>query len=261
MKQETVKETTKTKAPPVADADQKAVAVRTPQEMQAFNDEFASEKLDTSDVKIAKILLMQGSSELVKSKKFQAGDMVRSTDSTIIAREGEAVNLVVFKKWKSWRNMELVGKRYEWRGEEPLTAENANAEWDYTKDGKTMRRDKTFNFYGILASEAKSGLTFPVKLSFSRGTIKAGEVLADLYERQLAYQKKPYETEISLTTKLHTNKNGDSYNIFVAEAIGPASQALQNEASKWRRITNNQTITEHVVQETEEATTTSSDEF
>lgn len=258
MKQETAKQE-KPKQEIAAKATQAISA-----NLASFNEEFADEQRDFTDVKIAKVLLMQAGSDLVKLlKKFKAGDLVRSTDSTLLAAEGEPVRLVIIKKWKSWRIMELVGKKYEWRAEEHLTPANAAAPWDYvSEDGKTMRRDKTLNFYAILENEVKAGNSFPIKLSFTRGTIKAGELLADSWERHLAYQKPPYATAFKLSSELFTNKkNGETYNIFKVEADGEADEELRKQASFWRHLTKTQNITEHQPAETEDAGTKGTDEY
>lgn len=260
MKQETVKQNkTKQEIAVTATATQ-ALSVN----LASFNDEFADEQRDFTDIKIAKVLLMQAGSDLVKLlKKFKAGDLVRSTDSTLLAAEGTPVRIVVIKKWKSWRIMELVGKKYEWRREELLTPANADAPWDYTEDSKTMRRDKTLNFYAILESEVKAGNAFPIKLSFTRGTIKAGELLADSWERHLAYKKSPYETAFKISSELYTNKkNGETYNIFKVEADGESSEDLRKQASFFRNLTKTQKIAEDQPAETEDAVTAkSTDEF
>jgi len=99
-----------------------------PQELQGS---WGTEEVTSDDYVIAKLLLMHGQSEMVLDGKASLGDFVKSTDHTILGNAKDVVKVVPFMMYKTWVTNELVGKKYEWRSEEPMTASNSDKPWDY----------------------------------------------------------------------------------------------------------------------------------
>jgi len=196
---------------------------------------WANEAIDNRDILIPKLLLMHGQSELVLQGKRNIGEFIRSTDFELLAKRGETVDVIAIEKWKTWRVMKLVDKKYEWVREEPCTPENEDAEWDFTEDGQTMRRDKTMNFYALLAKDAQTGTAFPIKLSFARTSYKAGLKIADGYTRALM-EKAPPTRQVFTIGSEFVNGDKDKYFIFTSNP-GPATTPEQKAtALTWKKV-------------------------
>jgi hypothetical protein len=204
--------------------------------MADFSD-YEFEQVDTTDVLIPKILLMHGQSEKVLQGEKTQGELVRSTDWATLAPRGGQVEIIVFDIWKTWRVLELVDKKFEWRREEPLTPENSHLEWEFSEDGKAMRRDKVLNFYCVLATEAQAGTTFPLKISFSRTSFKAGQKIADGYARAIMDRQPPTRQTWKLGSEF-VNGAKERYFVFTVQS-GTATTPEQREAvSVWKKRIN-----------------------
>lgn len=260
MQQETVKPGKKVAPPAVLKEEPKALVQSGEFEAGGWE----SEKIDSKDIIIPKILLMHPTSDLVKQGKRNIGDIIKSNSEELIAARGQSVDVIVFDKWKTWRVMELKDKRYEWVREEPCTAENEEAPWDFEEAGKKFRRDKTMNFYCVLASEASNESVFPLKLSFTRTSYSAGLKIADAYSRALMDKQPPTRQSFKLTTEL-VNGEKETYFVFKVMAGEGTTPEQKAGALKWRQVVMNakktNTLKEHDIDEPTSVTTINQTDF
>lgn len=229
MQQETQKKSTK------------AVATKGPQELVIAQDFTAGgwdeEVIDTKDIIIPKILLMHPTSDLVKKGERNQGEIIKSTTGEVVAKRNEKFEVIVFEKWKDWRIMKKNPQsgRYEYLRVEAWTPENDNAEWEYVENGEQMRRDKTLNFYGVLANEAAEGNAFPVRLSFVRTGFKTGQKIADAYARALMDKQPPTRQVFKIGAELVNGKE-ETYFAFTVEPGGATSDTQKAQALQWRQV-------------------------
>ena len=258
MQQETVK-------------NKKAVAVK-PTTAVAVSEDFAAggwenEVVDTKDIIIPKILLMHPTSDLVKKGERSQGDIIKSTSSDVVAKRNEKFDVLVFEKWKEWRVMKKnpASGRYEYVRLDKWTAENDNDPWDYTEGGDTFRRDKTMNFYGILASDVANGTPFPVKLSFVRTGFKTGLKIADAYARALMEKQPPTRQVFTIGSELVNGKE-ETYFAFTAQAGRASTPEEKAAALQWRKVVqlakDSNTLKDHEdVDDQPQTSNTTSEEF
>lgn len=197
-----------------------------------------TEVVDTTDLIIPKILLMHPTSELVKAGKRNIGEIIKSTTEEVVAKRDQSFDVIVFAKWKEWRIMkkEKGGERYQFERLEQWTPENDQLPWDFEEDGEVMRRDKTLNFYALIAKEAAEGKAYPVKLSFTRGGFKAGHKIADAYSRAIMEKQAPTRQLFKIGSVLV--QADDSYFAFTVNP-GEASTDIQKQnALHWRNVVN-----------------------
>lgn len=225
-----------------------------------------AEVVDTKDIIIPKILLMHPTSDLVKKGTRNQGEIIKSTSGDCVAKRGETVDVIVFEKWKEWRIMRKnpTSNRYEYVRTEAWTPENDDQAWDYTEGADTMRRDKTMNFYGVLASEAATGNAFPVRLSFTRTGFRTGMKIADAYARALMEKQPPTRQVFKIGSELVTGKE-ETFFAFTAEAGQSTTPEQMTAALTWRKVVQaakkNNTIVDHEVDEAPVASNTGSTEF
>lgn len=226
-----------------------------------------TEVVDTKDIIIPKILLMHPTSELVKKGARNQGEIVKSTSGDVVAKRGETFEVIVFEKWKEWRIMRLEKDptkpqspgRYKYVRLEAWTPENDNQPWDFEENGVPFRRDKTMNFYGVLAKEADSGNAFPVKLSFVRTGFKTGLKIADAYARALMEKQPPTRQVFKIGSELVNGKE-ETFFAFTAEAGQATTDAQKAAALQWRQVVQlakkNNTIVDHEVDDAETTSNT-----
>jgi hypothetical protein len=224
------------------------------------------EVVDTKDIIIPKILLMHPTSEMVKKGTRNQGEIIKSTSGDVVAKRGETFEVLVFEKWKEWRIMKKnpTSGRFEYVRLEPWTPENDNQPWEFEENGTPFRRDKTMNFYGIIAKEAEAGNAFPVKLSFVRTGFKTGMKIADAYARALMEKQPPTRQVFKIGSELVNGKE-ESFFAFTAEAGNATTDTQKSAALKWRQVVQlakkNNSIVDHEVDEEVTTSNTETTEF
>jgi len=212
---------------------------------------WGSEGLDTSDILIPKLLLMQGLSEFVTDEKAQAGDIVRSTSGEVLAARGTAgVEFIPLMVFKTFVVSEKVGGKYEFRSVEPMTKDNADAPLEFQQQGTAWRRDRCINFYvllpGDIAKERKAmkALTeagdmpdtddalLPCALSFRRTSYGAGKELVTHFAKAKHFGVPPAVATFKLFAEKETNDQGTFYVMRVAKT-GKTSPEDLEVCKKW----------------------------
>jgi len=225
-----------------------------------------TEVIDTKDIIIPKILLMHPTSDLVKKGTRNQGDIIKSTSGDVVAKRNEKFDVIVFEKWKEWRIMKKNPQtgRFEYVRLEAWTPDNDNNPWEYIENGETYRRDKTMNFYGVLAKEAQAGNAFPVKLSFVRTSFKTGMKVADAYARALMEQQPPTRQVFKIGAELVNGKE-ETFFAFTAEAGETTTPEMRSAALKWRQVVQqakkNNAIVDHEVDNEETTSNAVTTEF
>ena len=226
-----------------------------------------TEVIDTKDIIIPKILLMHPTSDMVKKGERNQGEIIKSTSGEVVAKRNEKFDVIVFEKWKEWRIMKKNPQsgRFEYVRLEAWTLENDSNPWEYTENGETYRRDKTMNFYGVLAKEAQNGNAFPVKLSFVRTSFKTGMKVADAYARALMEKQPPTRQVFKIGAELVNGKE-ETFFAFTAEPGEGTTPEMRAAALQWRQVVqtakkNNAIVDHEVDEETSSSNTTSTDEF
>jgi hypothetical protein len=252
MQQETQKQKQKPVAAPVVATANKAVISHADFAEGGWD----TEKIDTKDIIIPKILLMHPTSDLVKKGTRNQGEIVKSTTGEVVAKRNETFDVIVFDKWKEWRIMKKnpTSGRFEYLRLDPWTPENDDQPWEFTEGTETYRRDKTMNFYGVLAKEAETGSAFPIKLSFVRTGFKTGMKIADAYARALMEKQPPTRQVFKVGAELVNGKE-ETFFAFTAEGGQATTEAQKKAAIGWRQVVQQakktNTIMDHEVDEAE----------
>jgi hypothetical protein len=200
-----------------------------------YHDLMDDAPIDTSDLVIPKILLMQGMSKLVQEEKARLGEMRDSLDNSLLGSKDTPLEFIPFQVFKSWLIFHVDGNKIEYQGQEPMTAANASWPLEEIVDGKVIRRDKALNFFCVLPSEVEEGLFFPKILSFRRTSYQAGKKL-ETWRAKLKAFNKPLAAK---TFKLISNKTENDLGVFYTfdiEAGRDTTEAELKAASQWRSV-------------------------
>jgi len=207
------------------------------------------EEILSSDIIIPKLLLMQGLSELVNERKASQGDMIRSTSGEKLGNPEKPVEFIPLTFYNQWIIQELVGKKYEFRGFEPMNAKNQDLPWDYEQNGTKWKRVKSINVYALLPEDIKrereevkkarvqGGLPdpntalMPVLISFRSTSYTAGKAVVTHFARAQKYDVRGYVSTLKLACQQDKNDLGSFYVFGVAHGgnTAPEDQGVSEE--------------------------------
>lgn len=234
----------KTKETPTVQEELKApLETRSTREVGAVaKDEWDMDAVNSLDIAIPKLLIMQAPSKLVAQEKAQMGDIVNSVSGEILGtcreKDFKPVKFIPFKEEKTWTIFELVGSKPEFRGSEPLTPMTNNLEREFTKDGKNFRRYRTLNYFVLLIDELDdSDVCLPYVLSFRSTGYKTGKALSNHFlQCKAALQKgkvvPPPTTIFELSGTKTSNDKGTFY-VPEVKNIGETPKEYIQIAYQW----------------------------
>lgn len=188
--------------------------------------------VSAADLVIPKLLLMQGTSEYVGDESAEVGDIVNSQTHEVLGGIGKPVEFVPLKLYKTWRIYDMSSKQPKFLREEPVTAANADQEWEGLEGKTPVRRDQNFNFFILLKSELDAGEAFPCVVSFKRTSMNAGKQLATQLFKLAALGKLPYSQTVKLGVR-KDKKETNTYAVYEFQKGNPCTEVEKTEAQRW----------------------------
>jgi hypothetical protein len=199
-----------------------------------FDDAIVS---DQADIVIPRVLLMQGTSDLVGKRKANQGDIIDSTSSEMLAGPDKPLEIIPIKPLpKEWVIEKHNGKKFEFERTEPWNPAVAD-QWEFVENGVKMRRNAKLSFYVLLARDSKSN-HLPYLLAFQRTGYKAGKNLASFFqEARFAFQSGdknsiPMGQIFELGCHIEQGDTG-SYYVFDCKRTRLANEAEKDKAIYW----------------------------
>ena len=207
-------------------AKKEETAVAPPEETGSWG----AEGIDSTDILIPRLLLMQPLSELVGEGDAQAGQIIKSTSQEVLYDGKKPFEFIPVMSFKTWRIMELKDGKYEFKRIEPLTAENVNEPYEWMDGNQQFRRDRTLSFYVLLPSEIKKEIAafkkiekgilpdvddclIPCLLSFMRTSSPAGKELATFAKKAQHFGLPIASYTFELFSEFEKNDKGN-YHVF-----------------------------------------------
>jgi hypothetical protein len=194
---------------------------------------WGSEGVDSTDILIPKLLLMQGQSTFVAEGRASVGEIVNSVTGEILGGKTKGVDVVPFFSTKSWIYMEKRGEKYEYVRAEPYTAANADRAIDgISPDGTAFRYDRSLNFYALVAAEATNADALPILLSFRRTSYTAGKKIATFFKQCEMLKLPPASRVLTLTSSSQKNDLG-TFAVFEVASGRATTSAEVSGAFRW----------------------------
>jgi hypothetical protein len=208
-----------------------------------------TEKLDTSDILIPKLLLMQAMSELVSEGKAQMGDLVRSTNKEVLGGKNTALEFIPVTSFKTWILEEKIGQKFEFRGIEEMNATNKEAAMEWEQNGTTWRRNRCLNFYALLPQDiakekkamekAQTGeypdpddALLPVLISFQRTGYGTGKSLITHFAKAQHFGVPPAVNTFRLKSAMEKNDKGTYFVPMIEKSRNTTKEELV-ACKKW----------------------------
>lgn len=190
---------------------------------------------DTSakDMLIPNILLMQDISESVKAGKVKAGSIVNGVSGQQLCDKGGKLNIVPILTFREWEINELIeskgGKTKEkYVRRERMTAQNEGAEWTYTEDGKSFRRNRTIVCFVLVEGQIGD---LPYIIRFKKSSLYAGKKLSTHFQMCAMKNVSPAKQNFSLLGEVTTNNDGESY--YALDVIPSRATTPQEERAAY----------------------------
>ena len=223
-------------------ADMQAVAVAEPTktELTVVSDmpegSWGSEGIDSKDLLIPKLLLMQGLSQLVAAGEAGTGDIINSLSKKVLGGKQKPVEIIPIMAQKSWVYFEKKGDKFNYVRVEPFTAATSDRPMEgVTADGVAYRYDRSFDVYGLLTSEAKNPTALPFMVSFRRTSYMAGKKIATFFKQCEMAKKPPASRTLLLNSAMQKNDLGTFFTYDVADGRDADKNDLA-KAYEWYKL-------------------------
>ncbi len=139
---------------------------------------------DTKDIVIPRVLLMQGTSDLVGKQKALQGDIIDSVSSEVLGKPGKGVEVIPIKQLdKVWSIEKWNGRKFEYERTDPWD-ETVRDQLEFMEGSDKLRRNARLSFYVLLARDCKSN-HLPYMVSFQRTGYSAGKNIASFFSEAL----------------------------------------------------------------------------
>lgn len=217
-----------------------------------------SEDILGAAIVVPKVLLMQGLSEAVADGKAVMGEMIRSTTTEKLGNAEKPVEFIPLTYNLTWVNTEKVGQKFEYRGQEPLTAANNDLPWEYEKMGTTWKRTKSLNLFALLPQDivaekaelekAKNGempdpdkALLPVMICFRSTSFNAGRDIITHFAKAKKFNLPGYVSTMNLKCYKEKNDQGTFY-IFEVDKGGKTLPEDFETCNYWRNLVGSQKV-------------------
>lgn len=207
----------------------------------------ASMGLSASDMLMPRVLLMQGSSELVKkSKTKNSGDIIDSvTGITLLsskdAQDGKKIEMIPLTAYKTFiiDRFDTVTQKWKYHTQKPMGPGEEKLPWDFqeqdpqTKIWVSYRRKYRINVYALIKSQIGTEDVVPYLVSFQVFSLEEGKKITTHMIKAARNKKYPYCKSFFLSAGTTTSKNGDSFEVFRVELGGEVEKPAQIAAHSW----------------------------
>lgn len=189
--------------------------------------------IDTKDIVIPSVQLMQGTSALVGDGKAKLADIVSMQNEEVIGGVDKAVKILPLRMFKTLRTYDVTNNGFKFLREDVLTDENEKTAGEGTENGMLVKRYPTFNFFVLLKTDLDKGKGFPSLIRFRSTGMTAGRALATHLVKLVWFRQKPYAQFVELTVKKE-KKDTATYAVFGISAKGEeATQTDVESAESW----------------------------
>lgn len=203
--------------------------------------------LSASDMLMPRVLLMQGSSELVKKAKTKnAGDIIDSvTGVTLLsskdALDGKKIEMIPLTAYKTWiiDRFDTVSQKWKYHTQKAMQPGEEKLPWEFAEREEQsnlmiqFRRKYRINVYALIKSQIGTDDVVPYLVSFQVFSLEEGKKITTHMIKAGRNKKYPYCKSFFLSSGTTTSKRGDSFEVFRVELGDDVSAAAQKAAHSW----------------------------
>lgn len=190
--------------------------------------------IETKDLEIPKLMLMQSTSDAVGEGKAKFGQIINTMDGSVVGGLDEGgVELIPLKQFKTVRIYDMGEKPPKFMRAEPDDGKNSAFEnREGNENGVAIKRVLNMNFFVLLKKEVEADEAFPAVVSFKSTGIPAGKQLATQMFKMIQLNKMCYSKSVKLIVG-KDKKDKNTYALFGIEKGETQSPETQLLAAKW----------------------------
>lgn len=204
--------------------------------------------VESKDFIMARVVLIQASSEIVKERKAFAGDFWNTLEEGIVSENG-IVKLLPFYCRQTYitEKFDITSNKFKYQRQEPYAGVAKPFEEEI--NGEKFRHLHTYDFFCMTPD-----MSMPVILSFKSTSHKAGKRLFNMmYVMNKALGKIPAADWVNFTSE-QESKNGNSYGVITFKKGEKSSAEDITECKKWLGVIQNSVV--RVSEDVQESSTT-----
>lgn len=234
----------------VAKKQEETTALSVAQDLGAWGDAPVSSK----DLVIPRILLMNGTSDLVTSGEAGFGELRDSLTNRKLGDLKNPVRIIPFAMKKSWIEYELDSNgEKEYLRKYDVTPANENQKYEGEAEGREggitqVSRDYVMEFYVLLEEDLKKGGELPYIITFRRTALKNGKKLAtQMYVSNRGAKLTPPGMTLELCVKIAANEDNKWAVLDVnldPEVTKVTSEKFVGKSLDWFRMINTMKVHE-----------------
>lgn len=192
--------------------------------------------VESKDFIMARVVLVQASSEIVKERKAFSGDFWNTLEERVVSTDGSVKLLPFFcRQMYVTERFDNVANKYVYKSQESYKGEQKP--FEEIVDGVKLRHLHTYDFFCMTPE-----LSMPVIVSFKSSSHKAGKRLFNLmYVMNKALKLAPVNNWISFGSDLES-KNGNTFGVINFKKDVEVNSDEKNECLKWISVIRNTNI-------------------
>lgn len=196
---------------------------------QAHDSDFDGVEVESKDLVLAKVLLMQGISTAVAERKANIGDFLNSLTNEVIGVAGnKPLRILPFHVKKSYVVEKYNGSKYVYSHVVP---DNADLPREFELNGTKYRNMHQYEFFCML-----EGSSMPMVVNFRSTSHMAGKQLFNymyLVQRAAKPQQPPFGNWIMLDGKSQKNDQG-TFMVWTTSPDRTSTEEERNECRAWK---------------------------
>ncbi len=212
--------------------DTQALAVKEEARRQMMEDA----GIESKDLSIPRIQLMQPTSEMVGDNKAKNGDIVKVDTNEVIGGVDNPLEIVPLSLYKTVVIEDMSVKPPKFIRQEALNSSNEKLPWEDTENGKPIKRTHCFNFFVLLSKDVAEGAGFPTVVRFKSTSMAAGRQLATHLYKMISLDRLPYSKAVSLEVK-REKKEQNTYAVFsIGKTRDATPEEIQVASDNWSAL-------------------------
>jgi hypothetical protein len=204
---------------------------------------FGDLTIETSDILIPKILLMQPSSQFVGAEKARVGEYVLSTTGKKVGSIAEPFVVVPFFNRKSIDVMAKQGNKFI--KNIPFNPANAQLPREDKEDGVEIKRYHRMDYFCMVPDLMKEGSILPAVISFKSTGYKSGNVIVSTWadinavnmkareEGRLGDLKLPFSKSFIISGDKLQNQEKQTYCVPRVQVGADVPEEIQRACIQW----------------------------
>jgi len=221
--------------------EEKELVVRSDEALAVYEGLKESTPIDTRDLMIPKIVLMQGLSKRVTDDLAKFGEMRDSLSNKLLGDSKNPLEIIPIHVQKAWVIYNKINSKYEYVNQVKRDFSNEDWELEGMVDGIEVRRDRCINYFVLLTEEIADDIYFPYLISFRRTSYNAGKTLETHRAKYEMFKKPVSFSTYNLCCSKEENDKGVYYIFKVSESRRTTPEELE-AVKRWKAVIDSKPV-------------------